>query len=170
MENVSLRPRITLVAALAPSEVMERLRASLGGRPCPCQGSAAARHLDLWICEAERHFWSPRLDLSVEDHPEGALLRGRLGPHPDVWTLFLAGYAVSVFLGIGGTMYGLAQWTLGESPTALLAAPVSAALVAGIYAAAAFGQRLGADQVSTLTRFLEGALGAALRGEAQGEK
>lgn len=170
MDTVSLRPRVALVAALQPGVVMERLRAALQIACCPCQGAAAARHLDLWICETERHFWSPRLDLAVEDHPGGALLRGRLGPHPDVWTLFLAGYAVSIFAGVGGTMYGLAQLTLGEPPGALLAAPAAAAMVGLIYLAAGLGQRLGAGQVAILQRFLSEALGVALEPADQGEK
>lgn len=167
MHTPVLRPRVELVAALTPEETMARVAAALDGAACPCQGTAAARHVALWICEAERHFWSPRLELLVSEHAEGARLSGRLGPHPDMWSLFLAGYAVSVFLGIGSTMYGLSQLMLDGSPTALLGVPAAAALIAALYAAATLGQRLGAAQVETLQRFLGAALAVELR-EASG--
>ena len=165
METPALRPRVALLAALTPAEAMDRMRAALDGASCPCQGAAAARHIELWICDAERHFWSPRLELSVTEHAGGARLAGRLGPHPDVWSLFLAGYAVSVFLGIAGAVVGLSQLTLDETPTALLGLPVSAGLIALLYAGATLGQRLGAGQIGTLHRFLTEALRVDLADE-----
>ena len=165
MQTPVLRPRVVWVAPLTPDEAMARMTGALDGASCPCQGAAAARHIALWICDVERHFWSPRLELLVTDHPDGARLTGHLGPHPDVWSMFLAGYAVSVFLGIGSAMYGLSQLTLGQSPTAMLGVLASGALIAAIYGAATLGQRLGAAQVETLRHFLGAALRVELREE-----
>ena len=96
----------------------------------------------------------------LTDVPEGALLHGRIGPHPHIWTMFLGLHAVVAFAGLGGVMYGLAQWTIGQSPWALMALPAALALHAFIAGAAFVGQGLGADQVHRVRAFVEDTLGS----------
>lgn len=155
-----LRPRFQLTVPLPAETIVARFRRALADPGCPVTGAATMKHVQLGIPAHERTTWSPTVDLMLTDTEEGARLHGRIGPHPHVWTFFLGLHAVVAFSGLGGVMYGLAQWVIGEPPWALWAAPVALGLHAFIAGAAFIGQGLGADQVHRLRAFVEDTLGA----------
>lgn len=153
-----LRPRFQLVVPLAADEVLARLREGLDAPGATVTGGIANEHVQINVPAEDRHTWSPQLELGVEEHPDGALLRARLGPHPHVWTMFLAAHAFVGFSALGGVMYGSSQWMIGEPPWALLALPAALILHAFIAGAAFIGQGLGADQTYRLRQFIEDSL------------
>ncbi len=154
----SLRPRFRLTVPLTADAVVERFRRALSSPGCPLVGAATMRHVQLALPASERTTWSPTLDLMLSDTDEGALLHGRIGPHPHIWTMFLGIHALVAFAGLGGLMYGLAQWTIGGTPWALWAVPVALALHAFVAGAAFIGQGLGADQAHRVRAFVEDTL------------
>ena len=113
----------------------------------------------LKVAEEDRHFWSPQLHLSLDDGEDQTLIHGRFSPHPTVWSGFLALYLAIAFGGLIGVIFGLSQWTLGVTPTALLAGPAAIVLSAVVYLAARTGRRLGRDQMAELSTFLVDAIG-----------
>ncbi|GGH67790.1 hypothetical protein [Phaeocystidibacter marisrubri] len=93
-----------------------------------------------------RHYWSPQLQLSLEENEEGVLVRGLYGPHPNVWSIFFYGYAsmgvLSTFLCIIGISQAMVQgqyWAFWAMGACLLIATV-------LYLIAQFGQKIGAEQ------------------------
>ena len=134
---------------------MQTLRDRL--RECPgCTGTSIGRHAELFVPEADRRPWSPWLSVTVEDrHGGGSLLRGRFGPHPAVWTLYMflafgLGFALLV-----AAAWGYAQWAMDVTPWALTCAPLILVLGVMLYAVSLVGQRLGADQMTNLRSTLE---------------
>ncbi len=113
----------------------------------------------LKVAEQDRHFWSPQLHLALDDGEDQTLIHGRFSPHPTVWSGFLALYLAIAFSGIVGVIFGTSQWTLGVTPTALLAGPVAIVLTGAVYLAARTGRRLGRDQMMELSTFLADATG-----------
>jgi hypothetical protein len=150
-----MRPRFEVVVPGTAAEILNRLSDRLARSPNPCTGSILDRHVRLKICEAERNYWSPELHVDVERHPDGTLLRGLYGPHPSVWTMFVALYAIIGFGGLLGLIVGAAQWSLGTPPTALWAVPGTAVLALLVYFVALSGQRLGYEQMVQLRAFLD---------------
>jgi hypothetical protein len=149
-----MRPRVHRVVPLSRPEIVERLEAAFGSEGAACCGTTSSRHADISICESKRHFWSPKLDLELHDVPGGTELRGKIGPHPDVWTMFLAIYAVSSFMAIGGSMLGFSQWWIATEPWGFWLVPAGGALALCNYLAAFVGQGLGHNQMADLSRFL----------------
>jgi len=133
---------------------MERLRERLPH--CPnCTGVSVGRHAEPFVPEADRRLWSPWLSVTADEAGDGAVLRGRFAPHPNVWTfyLFLAfglGFALLV-----GTTWGYAQWATETTPWALIAVPPVMVLGVALYVASQIGQRLGAEQMILLRKALE---------------
>lgn len=158
MDRPHMRPRIELSVGMSPEAVLARLRERLSGPDCPCRGAVANRAIEISMCDVHRHLWSPVLSVEVQDGPEGATLRGRFGPSPNVWSLFVALYTTTAILGVAGLMYGLSQVTLGVSPWALWGVPVAAGVGAALYAASFIGQGLGAEQMFVLLDHLERAV------------
>lgn len=123
------------------------------------RGGLVGQRLELTVPERERHYWSPHLSVVIEEEEDGqTVLEGRFGPHPHVWTMFIALYAHVGFIGIGGAMYGASQWILGQDPWALWGVPLAAALGLLVYLAAFYGQGLGGEQMYRLRSFVEQAM------------
>lgn len=155
MDRPRQRPRLELLVPLPPDEVSERLRTGLVTCECPCVGSVTRRHAWIHIRDEDRHFWSPTLDLGLEEADGGTLLRGRFAPHPSVWTFFIFVYGLIGVLSFAASMYGVAQLTLDRTPWGLLAALGGVALIGFVYGAAFIGQGLGHEQIVEIRLFLD---------------
>lgn len=147
-------------------------------------------HLELSVPAAERRFWSPCLSVEVETVPEpgdagpvaagrpgayggaaatahpggtpgASIVRGLVGPRPEVWTMFAAIHALLLFVAVTALMIGAAQATLGESLAILWWCPISLSLMAGLYAGSQLGQHLADDQTTRLREFLHEAVPGA---------
>ncbi|MEZ4268501.1 MAG: flavin reductase [Myxococcota bacterium] len=153
-----LRPRFEVTVPLTADAIVERFRRALGSPGCPLVGAATMKHVQLAFPKAERTTWSPTLDLMLSDGDDGAVLHGRIGPHPHIWTMFLGIHALVGFAGLGGLMYGFAQLTIGSEPWALWSLPIALVLHAFVAGAAFIGQGLGAEQVHRVRAFVEDTL------------
>ena len=154
MVGSGMRPRFEMVVPEPPAQTLQRLHDVLRRADGPCTGSILGRHVRLRIREEHRHFWTPQLDVEVEAREDGSLVRGLFGPHPDIWTFFIATYAVMTFCGITGLIFGLVQWSLGWTPWALWSVPIAVLMIGSVYGVALIGQRLGHDQMVQLRAFL----------------
>jgi hypothetical protein len=159
-DRPAARPWVEFRSDLAPQAVRERFQALLATPDCPVEGQVVAGHIELFVRTAERHFWSPWLSLEVRELEDSTRIRGRFGPHPHVWTAFMAIYAVLAFAGIIAAMYGWAQRIVGDAGLALLGVPAAAALAAFVYGAEWIGKGLGAEQMILLRDVVRDALEA----------
>jgi len=150
-----LRPEVGFDTILAPEEVVRRVGKALRASECPVSGVAASGRLELHVHGPEQHLWSPQLIVEIDESEEGgAHLSGRFGPHPSVWTMYVAGYAVSLFLVLLSVSFAYAQWVMEESPSALLGVPLAALIVVALLMIALFGQRASESQMHQLIAFL----------------
>jgi hypothetical protein len=152
---------LELSVPIAPADLAACAQARLESPDSPCRGRVVADQIELQIRERDKRFWSPTLNVIVSPAETGSALRGKFGPNPDVWTLFLACYAFVILSAVFGMFYGVAQWTLGATPYGLLSIPIALVLLVCIYIAASVGQRLGHDQVDVLEAFLLECVGAS---------
>jgi len=155
MDRPRQRPRVEIPVPLPVERVSALLSEGLNNQECPCEGSVSRRHAWIHIRDQDRHFWSPTLDLSLEEAPEGTVLRGRFGPHPSVWTMFVFIYAGLGVLGTITGMYGLSQLILDQAPWAFAASAACFSLIGFVYGAAFIGQGLGGEQVAQIRIFLD---------------
>ncbi len=156
MRRPQVRPKIELTVELPPEEVLRRFKECVREREV--QGSVLGSCIEVTVLDKQQHFWSPQLSLQVDDHDGGALIYGRLGPQPQVWTLLVAMYAI-VGISCGFAMFfAFSQWLLDEPLWALWALPLGLGLTGLVYGSAYIGQHLGADQSHELARVVTHAL------------
>ncbi|TNF23647.1 MAG: hypothetical protein EP329_26960 [Deltaproteobacteria bacterium] len=154
-----LRPRFEITVQRPPEDVAEAFTEALERADAPVVGARLGEHVQLSLPEDRRTTWSPHLDLRLEDLGDGGTrIRGRIGPHPHIWTLFTALHLAVAFTAIGGLMWGLSQMMANESAWALWSVPIALFLHAFIAGAAFIGQGLGADQTYQLRTFLDDVL------------
>lgn len=157
MQPPPMRPLLRARVALPRAELRARIEAALDRADSPCRGRTSTRNAALLIHEAQRHFWSPSIDLELDDEGQTTRMWGRFGPQPDVWGLFLGLYAVSVFSTIAGLVLGFSQWFIGDPPWGLLVCLGSVVFGLLVYATSFVGQRLGHGQMIILETFLRDA-------------
>jgi len=155
----SPRPRFELTTKLSPDEITARMRAFFRGTR-RMRGVALDGRIELGWANEELRFWSPQLVVEVEeDGAGGARLHARFGPDPYVWGMYVLSYIALAFLTLVAIAWGIAELTLGRTPTGLYAAPGGGALAALVYGASFVGQGLGSDQMyqlrATLTEVTE---------------
>jgi uncharacterized integral membrane protein len=157
-----MRPRFELQLPVTREAWRDALRSELENDPESLRGQVFRKHAVVEIRDGERTFWSPYLNLEVEDEPDGSVIRGRFSPHPNVWTMFMAVYILLAIIALGGLSYGMVQYTLGESPWSLLVAPAAVALFGFVYGATLIGQGLGAEQMYMMRSLIDRTCVAAL--------
>jgi hypothetical protein len=149
------RPRFDLHSDVAPGDLLTHFQQSIqasphiGGLVVPENGTVEMTLVDVHV-----RIWSPQLSLLITEKGSGAAIKARFGPHPNVWGLFLAGYAISGMLACGLLLFGCVQAFLDQTPWALYASPIALLGVALVYGAAYVGQGLGAGQMHDLRQFL----------------
>ena len=150
-----MRPRFELQLPVQREQWLGTLKTLLQEDGGSLRGQVFRKHAVVLMRDGERTFWSPYLNLEVEDEPDGSAIRGRFSPHPNVWTLFMAIYILLAFAALGGLSYGIVQYTLGQSPWALLVAPAAVGLFGFVYGATLIGQGLGAEQMYTMRSLID---------------
>ena len=157
-----MRPRFAFQLPVERSTWLEALQRVLENDAGVCRGQVFRKQAVIEVSERERNFWSPYLNLEVEDEPGGSAIRGRFSPHPHVWTLFMAIYILLAILGLAGLVVGLSQYTLGHSPWAFLVVPAAIALFGFVYGATLIGQGLSAEQMYVMRSLVDRASDAAI--------
>ncbi len=165
-----MRPSFTLEVACRGEDAMQILGARLAANPHGVEGSFSRRHGVLCMPEANRRFWSPCLDLTIEEiatslHGRSPLVRvwGTFSPRPEIWTSFVFAIGTLAIAAFAGLFFGIAQILSGHPPWAWvwgvpLLAPV---LAAGLYVSALVGQGLAADDMHRMRAYVEACLGEA---------
>lgn len=160
MSSFLIRPRFSQVVDFDAETVRRRLADRVeqdGGR---VELKSFPDYLCLRIPEKDRHFWSPRLNLSLETTGAGQTeIQGIYGPNGNVWSLYIFGYLIIGSLGLFSGILGFCQWSLGNRPWGLWIFGVMVAAAAALYLVAQIGQKLGAWQTFLLHGTYESAIG-----------
>ncbi len=152
-----MRPRFEIALDHPADEVWEAIEAAIASPDARCTGWVQEGAGELHVRREDEHFFSPMLCMCSDDSVEGTVLRGRFGPHPHVWMLFMAIYFICGAIAVGGSMYGISQWMMGAEPWALWFTPAGIGLAAFVYGAAFIGQGLGAEQMHWLMSVVDDA-------------
>jgi hypothetical protein len=150
MDRPRMRPTFSIPLEPDADSAMATLRERLKGTEYEECSRSKGRCADFFVKEEKRRVWSPCLSVQVEPAREGSLLRGRFGPHPELWTLFIFSYGALGFLAVMGLMLGFVQWQSGMDPWGLWGAAVGFPGMALLFALSATGQRLSSQQMEEL--------------------
>jgi hypothetical protein len=163
MSSFRIRPSFSQILDLGVEEARERIVDQVNREAERCEVKSFPGFICLRIPEQDRHFWSPRLNLSLDATEDGKTrVQGTYGPNANVWSLFLYGYLLSGSLGLFSGVLGFAQCMIGMWPWGLWIFGLMVAIAVGLYVFAQFGQKLGARQTFLLHRMYESAMGATV--------
>ena len=155
MGRPRIRPTFVIPLTKQADDAMAILRERLEGKDYVECTRSRGRCADFFVDEAKRKLWSPYLSMQIEPQEVGSLLRGRYGPHPEIWTLFMFLYTVVGFLATMGLMLGFVQWQSGMRPWGFWGVAIGLPGLALLYGISAVGQRLSAHQMEDLRGRIE---------------
>ncbi len=159
MASLRIRPKIRCVSPLSTEEIIDRFEQVAR----KYQGRIIVRkrrdHIEMHIREADRHYWSPVLNVIFDKADGGTIVRGRFGPEPQVWTMFMFFYFAALSFVFFSGMWVLVQLQVGHAPKALPYFLTSLVVLALVFIAAQVGQRKGHDQTVLLQQFCREVLG-----------
>ena len=150
-----IRPTFIVALAPGPDEAMGTLRERLRGTDYEDCTRSKGRCAYFFVKEEERKLWSPHLSIQILPDSQGSVLKGRFGPHPEVWTLFLFLYTTVGFMAVIGVLLGFSQWQSGMDPWGLWGAWIGIPGLAVLYGISATGQRLSAHQMEELRQHID---------------
>ena len=159
MTSLRIRPRFNQILSETPNSVEERMKLKLKEPENDCVGRVIPGFIILKIPHKERHYWSPQLSLSLEEHEDGTLIRGLYGPNPTVWAMFTFGYSALGIIALFIAIIGSSKVSLGLDAPILWVLPVLAGLALILYFVAQTGQKIGVEQTFTIHHFYEEAIG-----------
>lgn len=175
MQPLTLQPTFEIDVELPLDEFMPRMRQALSRDELRGQAITVGNCIDFTVDADQQRFWSPHLTVQVSpgnseqiQNPTSAnhsKLYCRFSPRPEIWTMFMAIYAIilgSIFI---AAVYGYVQWILGNSPWAALAVPVGFAMIAALHVGSKMGQSFSSDQMHTLKQRLNSAIELSLKSE-----
>lgn len=160
MSSFRLRPRFTQMLDLGVDAAREKIVGQVARDGARCEVKSFPGFVCLRIPEAERHCWSPRLNLSLEaEGAEQTRVEGIYGPNANMWAAMLYAYLIVGSLGVFSGILGGCQCKLGMTPWGLWIFSSMLVIAAGLYAMAQVGQKLGAQQTFLLHQIYESAVG-----------
>lgn len=155
-----VRPRFKFHSTQTPGAIAERIKTHLADENSECDGQFNSEYGTLYMPVKDQHYWSPRLNITLEADENGkTLIRGLYGPRPGVWTMFVFFYFVIAVAITFISIIGFSNISLDHSGSILWLVPVLLVIFATLWLVAYYGQRLGHDQMLTLHYFLEKSLG-----------
>ena len=155
-----LRPSFRQELTLGREEARERIVEQVRRAHANCEVKSFPGFIALRIPQEERHFWSPRLHISLEEDESGRTqARGTFGPNANVWALYLYGYLIVGIVGMFSGMFGACQLVVGMSAWGIWIFAGTLVIALAMYLASRVGQRLAAPQSEFLEKVYEAAVG-----------
>ncbi|MEN8928694.1 MAG: hypothetical protein ABF242_11305 [Flavobacteriales bacterium] len=159
MSEIKVRPRIREEVALRPDEVRKLLIAHEQFHLDDFTFSKRHNHCTIDIHPVHQHYWSPHASFNLEETADGTIVRGIVGPKPNLWATFmviyvfgLAGFTICAVIGSG-------MLSLGKSGLLLYISPLFLLIFLGAYVASQIGKNKAANQTQQIKDFIKEALG-----------
>ncbi|MCF6297495.1 MAG: GTP-binding protein [Flavobacteriaceae bacterium] len=90
VNRILLKPRFKMELDESQEEILEKFKANINAKNCKYSSRISGNHIFLDVPKAEEHFWSPQLQIEVvKGEDKKTIVKGILGPKPQVWTLFM---------------------------------------------------------------------------------
>ena len=126
-----------------------------------CAFRSVGSHMDITVNPADRHRWSPCVQLEFREEVGTTVVHGLIGPHPNLWTLY-AFINITILAAVAfGLMLGAAQWSLEMTAWGFWSLPIGGAMLLGMYGVSQLGRRLAAEQTVHLMALIDATLNAS---------
>lgn len=159
-----IRPRFEVDCKFSVEELKTIMKSALKSADAPCDGKVRYGYVSLFPKEEDKHYWSPHLSVTIEEHEsgEGSLIRGLYGPSPAVWTMFVFVYGIIAIAIVIVTVIGFANISIDESGAILWTVPLLILLLGSMFLVSFTGQKKGHNQIEGIHHYFESLIGQTI--------
>jgi len=122
--------------------------------PSGYQSEIKHGHFILKLPKDKKRFWTPQMDLSLQEEAGKTVISCLISPEPGIWTLFMFIYVLSGFGIFIGLIIASSQVTLEHHPWGFSLALASAVLGILFYLIARIGKHLAFDERKAFYLFI----------------
>ncbi len=158
MTDISVRPRIRYEVKQEPDTVREMLIAHEKFHQHDLLFSKKHNHCTIEVHPSQQHYWSPYATFNLEKIENGTIVRGIVGPRPNLWASFMVLYVFSLASFTISAVIGTGMISLNKSGILLYISPGFLALFIVVYLASQFGKSKAAHQTMQIKQFIAEAL------------
>ena len=158
MTEISIRPKIRHEVAQDPDSVRKMLIAHEQFHESELLFSKKHNHCTIEIHPTQQHYWSPYATFNLEKTESGTIVRGIVGPRPNLLASFMVLYVFSLASFTICAVIGTGMLSLNKSGLLLYISPVFLLLFIATYLAAQFGKNKATHQTKQIKEFIAGAL------------
>lgn len=150
--QLQMQPTFRVQLPWEMDEAKRRIRFALASEELSEHAETAGWVVDYKVEPAERRFWSPHLSIQLHRLDDSELTEAfcRFSPRPEIWTMVMAIYMVAACCMFAALILAFVQWTMGNTPWALVVVPVSIIVIVGLHVASLVGQGWSRDQMQLL--------------------
>lgn len=161
LNTVLLKPRFAFNVDESQEFILNKFKKNLSEDNCKYCTKISGNHIFLDVPKKEEHFWSPQLQIEIDkDENNKTLIKGVLGPKPQVWTFFMFLHFVVALSFIIVFVWFYVNWSLEKDfqiqKYILIALPI---IWVALYFFGQSGKKLGYNQMVELDDFLMKTLG-----------
>lgn len=154
--DIHLRPRFKMDFDESQQKIISKFKENLNDADCKYCSKIVDGHVIIDVPIDENHFWSPQLNIEIEEVGNGkAIVKGLFGPKPQVWTLFMFFHFAVAVAFIGFLIMAYVKWTLKTNYTfpliMVIALPI---LWVVMYFLGRLGKKKGHKQMDELYVFM----------------
>lgn len=154
--NIYLRPRFKMEFEESHQNLIAKFKEISKNKTSKFGIVISDGHVIIDIPAEENHFWSPQLNIEIEQFEENkSIVKGLFGPKPQVWTLFMFVHFAMAVAFIGFSMMAYVQWTLkSDYKLALITTLALPILWIVMYFLGRIGKKRGHKQMDELHGFM----------------
>lgn len=158
MLNMSIRPKFRLVLSESEAEIRKSIESKLNTCGEKLRFDINEYYIIVMMPKSEEKMWTPRLTITFDEIDGATLVRGRMGPPPNIWNLYAFLYFALGFFFLFVSIYGFSQMSLGHNAPVLWLLPVISLLIIAFYMVSQIGQKKASKEVEMIKQFCKDAI------------
>lgn len=154
--DIHLRPRFKMNFEESQQKLISKFQNNVKNADCNYCVKVIDGHIVIDIPAEENHFWSPQLNIEIEQIDENrSIVKGLFGPKPQVWTFFMFIHFAMAVAFIGFSIIAYVKWSLKSDYTNYLIVTVAIPILWVImYFLGSLGKKRGHKQMDELHMFM----------------
>lgn len=153
--KVLLKPRFKIALDDKPKVIKASFEKCIESKNCKYISKQSGNHFFLDIPKVEAHFWSPQLQVEITENNGKSIIKGILGPKPQVWTLFMFFHFVIALAFIVDFVMFYVKWSMNKDYSLYKYILITLPIISiGLYFLGQFGKKIAFKQMLELDTFL----------------
>ncbi len=155
---MSIRPKFRLVMSQSEKDIRHSINEKLVNCGQQLRFDINEFYIIVMMSKEVEKIWTPRLTITFDEVDGATLVRGRMGPAPNIWNLYAFLYFALGFFFMFIAIYGFSQLSLGHSAAVLWLLPVFGLAIFLFYFISQIGQKKAMKEVEMIKQFCKEAI------------